>query len=85
MPDIECTCIGSSSISYEISEAVITRVEVYHAPSTDMFTDTWHINDEWQMEELMDQIAYDRRRIKKGWRVWRSENPDRELMVDEEE
>ena len=37
------------------------------------------------MDDYLDEIAYDRRRLKKGIRVWRSENPDAELEKDDED
>lgn len=32
--------------------------------------------------ELDDLLAYNRRRLRKGWRVWKSDNPDVELEKD---
>lgn len=36
-------------------------------------------------DALKDGIAYDRRRLKKGWRIWRAENPDAELEKEDDE
>lgn len=34
---------------------------------------------------VKESLAYDRRRLSKGWRVWKSENPDTELERDDED
>jgi hypothetical protein len=34
---------------------------------------------------VKESLAYDRRRLSKGWRVWKSENPDAELERDDED
>ena len=34
---------------------------------------------------VRESLAYDRRRLSKGWRVWKSENPDAELERDDED
>ncbi len=80
VPDIETTVIGSGGIiHYEVRDREVVRTE---KDSRTSFTDSWPISDPWAMEELYDQITYDRRRLRKGWRVWRSENPDLELEKD---
>lgn len=35
-------------------------------------------------DTLKAVIAYERRRLKKAWRIWKSDNPDAELERDEE-
>lgn len=83
VPDIETTVIGAGGfISYSIGKTQITRSEKYGSST---YTDKYRIGNEIQEEELLEQMKYDRRRIKKGWRVWRSENPDLELEKDDEE
>jgi len=37
------------------------------------------------LDSLKEQIDYDRKRLNKGWRVWKSENPDAELEKDDED
>lgn len=37
------------------------------------------------LDTLKDGLAYDRRRLKKAWRIYRSDNPDAELERDETE
>ena len=34
---------------------------------------------------VKESLAYDRKRLSKGWRVWRSENPDAELEKDDDD
>lgn len=77
VPDIESTCIEFSEIRYEVQKRKVVRRERYHADRT--FNDTYKLNNEFQMDELEEQVKYDRRRLKKGWRIWKSENPDAEL------
>lgn len=87
VPDIETTIIGSSGIiKYTVDEASnkITRIEE-DASLTSPLEDNYKIGYYWDEQELLDQIKYDRRRLKKGWRVWKSENPDAELERDDEE
>lgn len=36
-------------------------------------------------EELEDDIKYQRRRLNKAWRIFKSENPDAELERDDDE
>ena len=48
---------------------------------------TWKIEDEdsWEMDDFLDTLRYYRRRLRKSWRVWKSENPDAELEKEDEE
>ncbi len=81
--DIGTTIIGSGGhIEYQVFPSVIVRTEkcMY-----DNFKDDYIISDSNDMDELIEQVQYDRKRLKKGWRVWRSDNPDVELEKDDEE
>lgn len=84
VPDIETTVIGSGGvIHYEVRDREVVRTEKDSHNKTP-FIDSWPISDPWAMEECYDQITYDRRRLRKGWRVWKSENPDAELARDDD-
>lgn len=54
---------------------------------TDCDGDTFRVRcssetDAWELDE---SIKYTKRRIAKGWRMWKSENPDWELEHDKDE
>lgn len=91
VPEIDSTVIGFSPlVPYEITERangfkVTTDGNVFTVKAV-------CINGEWEivgwhdyLDGLKAQIAYDRRRLKKGIRVWKSENPDAELEKDDED
>ena len=88
IPDIETTIIGGSHINYQITRddlegIVIVRTDISGPPMNDRFTDKWFISTPYfYLDDLLEQIKYDRRRIKKGYRVWRSDNPDQEMEID---
>lgn len=82
IPDIETTVIGSGGvIDYRITKTHVIRTE---KDSFSTFEDKYKIGYHWDEVDLAEQIRYDKRRLKKGWRVWRSENPDLELEKDDE-
>ena len=35
--------------------------------------------------ELEEQLRHDRRRLGKSWRVWKAENPDKEMEKEDNE
>lgn len=91
LPEIESTIIGCSGLD----AAVITRTD--NGFTCDL--DGWEykveiVTDEegeeyitgWEdgYDALKDTIAYERRRLNKAWRVWRSANPDAELEKDDD-
>lgn len=93
LPEIDTTIIGYSELTpYEITD----ETERGFTCIADGFGYViGYVEDEdgeeyisgWDdgYNNLKDSIAYDRRRIRKAWRVWRSENPDYELEKDNEE
>lgn len=84
VPDIETTIIGGGGIiHYTIDKYDVTRTEK-DPHDAKPFIDRWPISDPWSMEECYDQVKYDRRRLRKGWRVFKSENPDLELEKDDD-
>lgn len=90
VPEIDSTVIGFSPlVPYEIKE----RVNGFKVTTDgNVFTvKAVCINGEWEtvgwhyLDGLKAQIAFDRRRLRKGIRVWKSENPDAELEKDDED
>jgi hypothetical protein len=81
--DIETTIIGSGGhIKYTLFKTVIRRDE-YDGRS--VFKDTFKLDRESEVEELLDQIRHDRKRLRKSWKVWKSENPDLEMEREDDE
>lgn len=91
LPIIECTIEGYE----ELDPAEITRTENGFDCDLDGYTN--HIEvvvedgeeyitgwDEYG-DGLKDGIAYERKRLRKAWKVWHSENPDLELGRQDEE
>lgn len=87
VPDIDSTIIGTSPMD---------AIEVKDLPNGIAYADDgWWENiivesengEYWVSgeDELDDLLRYNRRRLHKGIRVWKSENPDMELEKDEEE
>lgn len=48
---------------------------------------SYEVISEWdcQLDEAKDALKYDKRRLAKAWRIWKSDNPDRELGKDDDE
>ncbi|SEA80032.1 hypothetical protein SAMN04487851_11475 [Prevotella sp. tc2-28] len=86
VPDIDSTIIGTSPMN---------PIEVKELPNGVSYTDDgWWENitvesvygEYWLSgeDELDDLLKYNRRRLRKGVRVWKSENPDIELEKDDD-
>ena len=82
IPDVDSTLISTSRIDYGIDGYKITRTET---DSHSTFADHWDATEPTEQDDLLEQIAYDRRRLRKGWRVWKSENPDAEMEKDDDQ
>ena len=80
LPLIESTVVGFTPASPYTCQVLKTRVKV-----TDTDGQTYTVTDEWGLDEVLEALKYDRRRLAKAWRIWKSENPDAELEKDEEE
>ena len=81
--DIDTTIIGSGGhIKYTLFKTVIRRDEY---DGRTVFKDTFKLDREFEVEELLYQIRYDRKRLRKSWKVWKSENPDVELEREDDE
>lgn len=80
LPTIDCTLIGYDPAQPYTYQVLKTRVKVTDADGT-----AYTITDELELDEVKEAIKYDRRRLAKAWRVFRSENPDWELEHDTDE
>lgn len=80
LPLIESTVVGFTPASPYTCQILKTRVKV-----TDTDGQTYTVKDEYGLDEVLEALKYDRRRLAKAWRIWKSENPDEELERDEEE
>ena len=87
VPDIDCTIIGTSPMN----PIEVKQTEKGIAFADDGFWESIEVVYECGEyyfvgeDELDDLLKYNRRRLRKGIRVWKSENPDLELEKDEEE
>ena len=86
VPDIECTVIGTSPME---------PIKIKELPNGFAYNNGgyWELvvvisedGEYWLAGEyeLDDFLSYNRRRVRKGRRVWKSNNPDRELERDED-
>lgn len=87
VPDIECTIIGTSPMSAiklkEIAYGLAYRDDgLWEEITIESECGEYWLSGE---DELDDLLKYNRRRLRKGIRVWKSENPDAELEKDDEE
>lgn len=91
LPIIECTIEGYE----ELYPADIQRTENGFDCNLDGYVN--HIEvvvedgeeyirgwEDWG-DGLKDGIAYERKRLRKAWRIWHSENPDAELAKQDDE
>ena len=87
VPEIECTIIGTSPMD----EIEVKDTEDGIAWNNDGYWEEIKVvtecGEDWFTGEdtLDEQLRYNRRRIRKGVRVWKSENPDAELEKDDED
>lgn len=84
LPEIECSIEGFSEVgkyTYEVSENEMSIVV--------RDWDEYEFEIDWEeccaYDEFDEAIRYDRRRLNKAWRIWKSKNPDAELEKDDEE
>lgn len=81
--EIGTTIIGMGGIiKYEIFKTLIKRTET---SGSEVFVDRYAIAKEWDMYELKGQIQHDRIRLRKSWKVWKSENPDLEMEREDDD
>ena len=87
VPDIDSTVIGYSPMNpIEIREGL--NVLEYADDGFWEEISVWKESGEYYLsgeEELDELLRYNRRRLRKGIRVWKSENPDAELESEDEE
>lgn len=93
LPDIECTCIGYSPMGLVDTQDIKDEegnVFGFRAYIDNLETAVVYVEDEGEIflsgwEELEDNLKYQRRRLNKAWRIFKSENPDAELERDDDE
>lgn len=88
VPDIDSTVIGTSPMqSIEIKETKNGFKYSDDGCWWQSISIEFEDGEVWVdgEDELDDMLRYNRRRIRKGIRVWKSENPDAELEKDDEE
>lgn len=93
LPDIECTCIGYSAMGMVETNDIKDKngnVVGFQATVDDLDYKVEYVEEDGDIyligwEELEDDIKYQRRRLNKAWRIFRSENPDAELERDDED
>ena len=87
VPDIDCTIIGTSPM--EPIEMKETKNGIGYADDGwwEEITVEYECGEYWLSGEydLDDLLKYNRRRLRKGIRVWKSENPDAEMERDDED
>ena len=87
VPDIDCTVIGTSPM--EPIQLKETANGLAYADDNwwEEITIEKECGEYWLSgeDELDDLLKYNRRRLRKGIRVWKSENPDAEMEKEEEE
>ena len=87
VPDIDCTVIGTSPME---------PIQIQETPGGFGYADDglWEeisVEEEcgeyWLSgeDELDDLLKFNRRRLRKGIRVWKSENPDAELEKEDDD
>lgn len=93
LPDIECTCIGYSAMGMVEANDIKDEdgnVTGFQATVDDLDYKVEYVEEDGDIyligwEELEDDIKYQRRRLNKAWRIFKSENPDAELERDDDE
>ena len=80
LPLIDCTVIGyAPAYLYEV------KVNKTSVKVTDCDGMEYTVKTEADLDEVKEAIKYDRRRLAKAWRVFKSDNPDWELERDIED
>lgn len=86
VPDIDCSIIGTSPMDY-ITIQETTNGFIYTDDGLDYTVEVVSECGEFWLDgedELDYNLAYNRRRLRKGIRVWKSDNPDYELEREED-
>lgn len=93
LPDIESTCIGYSAMGMVEANDIKDKegnVIGFYACVDDLGYKVEYVEEDGDIyltgwEKLEDDLKYQRRRLNKAWRVFKAENPDKELERDDEE
>lgn len=81
LPYVDCTCCGCSIAKpyyYELFKDNRLNVK-------DIDGNQYTVTDEEGLAEVKESLRYDKRRLAKAWRVFKSDNPDWELEHDTDE
>lgn len=87
VPDVDCTIVGFSAMEpievKKLPNGIGYKVDDYW----DEIVVMQECGEYWLSgeDELLQALKYNRRRLRKGYCVWRSENPDAELEKEDEE
>ena len=85
VPDIDTTVIGTSPMEAievkELPDGIAYNDDEYWEEITieEECGEFW-VSGEYKLDDL---LKYNRRRLRKGIRVWKSENPDKEMEKDD--
>lgn len=77
LPIIDCTICGYDPAQPYTYQVLKTRIKVTDADGME-----YTITDELELDEVKEALKYDRRRLAKAWRVFKSDNLDWELEHD---
>ena len=80
LPSVDSTYISLDPVDLYKYEVLKTKLKV-----TDCDGDSFDVANDYQAYELEEGLRYDKRRLAKAWRIWKSENPDAELEKDDEQ
>ena len=85
VPDIECTVIGTSPLEPIKTKDLPNGIAYCEGGWWEEITIQRELGEYWLSgeDELDDLLKYNRRRLKKGIRVWKSENPDVEMEKED--
>lgn len=87
VPDIDCSIIGTSPMSPIKTKEIRNGLAYTDDGWWEEITVEKEDGEYWLSgeEELDDLLKYNRRRLRKGYRVWKSDNPDKEMEDDSDE
>lgn len=87
VPDIDCTIIGTSPMEPIQMKELRDSIAYCDEGWWEKITVEHEAGEYWVSgeDELDDLLKYNRRRLRKGMRVWKSENPDTEMEKEDEE
>lgn len=87
VPDIDCTVIGTSPMEPIQMKELKNGLAYCDDGWWEKITVEKECGEYWLSgeDELDDTLSFYRRRLRKGIRVWKSDNPDKEMEKEDEE